>query len=250
MKVSVITVCYNSEATILRCLQSVCMQSYENIEHIVIDGASTDRTLQIIRECKFKHVTLVSQEDLGIYDAMNRGIQLATGDVVCFLNSDDWYVSKTILRDVVYEMKRKDLEVVLTDILFVSPTNPKKIVRAYRAKKFKPTSFKWGFMPPHPGVFLRRNVVNRVGEYNIKYKIASDFEYLLRVFKDKNLKWSYIERISVYMQHGGLSTSGLMSNLVILKEVKLACLENGVKSSTLMLLCKIPGKILSHFVRI
>jgi len=248
IKVSVITVCQNSEDTIERCVTSVMSQTYSNIEHVIVDGASSDGTLDVVRKLATPNVVTVSEPDHGIYDAMNKGIKLATGDIVCFLNSDDFYLDKDVINDVVHQITSKNLDALLTDICFVSKSG--RVVRNYSAKDFIPSKLQRGWMPPHPGMFVSRRKMFEAGLFDPSYKIAGDYEFCIKLFSLPELSWSYYSRCTVEMALGGVSTSGLKSQYVLNCEVYRACRQHGIEISFLKLLLKYPQKVLEFFVLI
>ena len=246
MKVSVITVCRNSEDTIERCMTSVMSQTYSNIEHVIVDGASSDGTIDIVRKLATTNVVTVSEPDYGIYDAMNKGIRLATGDIICFLNSDDVYSDRDVVTDVVHQMASKNLDALLTDICFVSKSG--RVVRNYSAKDFIPSKLRGGWMPPHPGMFVTRKKIFEAGLFEPSYKIAGDYEFCIKLFGLPELSWSYYSRRTVDMALGGVSTSGLKSQYILNCEVYRACRQHGINISFLKLSLKYPRKVLEFFV--
>jgi glycosyltransferase involved in cell wall biosynthesis len=163
MKVSVITVCFNSESTIARCMQSIRNQSYLDIEHVVVDGASTDQTTHIVKQYLLDQSQFVSEPDQGIYDAMNKGLKRATGDIICFLNADDYYHDVQIISEVVDKFKASSLDILITDVVYFKASNPDKIVRRYRSNQFLKYGFAMGYQPAHPGLFLSKRVVDETG---------------------------------------------------------------------------------------
>jgi len=243
MKVSVITVCYNSAKTLKRALQSVEEQDWPYIEHIVIDGGSSDETLSILQACK--HLSIwVSEPDKGIYDAMNKGLDMATGEIICFLNADDQYASSSILSYVAKLMMDYKLDALMGDVLFFNKNNPNHTVRRYRSDRFNPERLSWGWMPAHPGLFLSSLEVKRTGLFKVDYKIAGDFEFIIRFFNKENLRYQYVPKIIVKMQLGGVSTSGLRAKILLNLEVLRACRENGIKTNLFKILSKYPLKLL------
>ena len=182
MRISIITVAFNAARTIADTLESVAAQTHPEIEHIVVDGASTDSTLEII-ESHRKHISrLISEPDQGIYDAMNKGLASATGEVIGFLNADDVYADNGVLERVSSNMARDDLDALFGDAEFVSPTRPNRLLRCYRSKHFRPDRIAWGWVPAHPALFLRRRVYEGFGPFRIDYRIAGDFELVARIF--------------------------------------------------------------------
>ena len=245
MKFSIVTVCYNSAATIQRTLQSVAHQQHPNIEHILIDGASQDGTLAAIREFGPHVSVLISEPDRGIYDAMNKGLQVASGDVICFLNADDHYTSAQTISRVDALMKMHRLDAVLGDVAYFNESAPDQVVRRYRSDRFTPERLAWGWMPAHPALFLRREVFTRVGNFKTDYRIAGDFEFVVRAFLGKPaLRYRHIPEALVAMQNGGISTGGLRAKILLNREVLRACQENGVRTNIFKILAKYPAKLL------
>lgn len=246
MKVTVITVCRNSEKTLERALQSVVDQDYPNIEHIVIDGASSDGTKNILK--KFQpHITyLLSEPDSGIYDAMNKGLYVATGDVVCFLNADDLYSSPKVISMIVGQMRRHNVDALIGNVSYFNGRDPSKKVRLYRSDRFTPKRLALGLMPAHPGLFLRKNVIERVGFFDETYKIAGDFEFILRVFNNQDISCLYEKKVLVYMQLGGVSNKSWKSKLKINSEILRACRENGLDTNIWKLLLRYPFKVIEY----
>lgn len=249
MKVSVITVCFNNFETLERTLQSVISQDWHNVEHILIDGGSTDGTLAIVDRYRCHLAYFVTEPDDGIYDAMNKGLAVASGDIVCTLNADDFYISSETISQVVLKMQESNLDVLMGDVEFFRSKNPDRVVRRYRSDRFKPQRLSWGWMPAHPALFLRRSVVDRVGKFKKDYRIAGDFEYIVRVFRDPKLCYEYLPRTIVRMQHGGISNSGLFSKILLNLEVMRACRENGLKTNLFKILAKYPLKALEVLIR-
>ncbi|MCG9040729.1 glycosyltransferase family 2 protein [Laribacter hongkongensis] len=243
-KISVITVCYNSATTLANTLNSVAEQDWPCVEHIVIDGGSTDGTAEIIRRYSSKLAQVVSEPDSGIYDAMNKGLDRATGDIICFLNADDCYTSGNVLSRVAAQMQLQVLDALMGDVYFFNKANPNHIVRRYRSDRFSPERLAWGWMPAHPALFLSKALVKRVGHFRVDYRIAGDFEYIVRVFYNNDLCYQHLPEALVRMQIGGASTSGLRSKILLNREVLRACRENEVQTNLLKILSKYPAKIL------
>ena len=241
MKISVVTVCYNSAATIADTLASVAVQRGCEVEHIIIDGASKDDTLAIVKQ--FPHVAMcVSERDRGIYDAMNKGVARATGDVVALLNADDIYAHENILSYVAQQFQEHAIEALLGDVVFFKPEQPDKITRRYDSSQFSPAKIAWGWMPAHPGLFLKREVYERVGPFKTDYRIAGDFDFVARAFSQP-LAYKHVPEIVVKMRAGGASTGGLKSTILLNKEVMRACRENGIRTNWFKLLSKYPAKL-------
>ncbi len=248
MKFSVITVCFNSECSIEQTLRSVQGQSYPKIEHIVVDGGSTDRTLTIISKYRRHSLSLLSEPDEGIYDAMNKGLRIATGDVICFLNADDHYASKSSLAFVAEKIQYLGLDVLLADVAFYKPDRPHKQVRRYRAQRFNSGALAWGLMPAHPALFAKKSVYEKFGQFDSSFKIAGDYEWIVRSFKDDTLRYKHFSQVLVNMQTGGVSTRGLSSTWTLNREVIRACRQNGVYTNWWMILSKYPRKLVEYFL--
>lgn len=246
MKISVITVCHNAAGTIPDTLNSVRKQGYHNIEHIVIDGASTDKTLDIIREHPPAH--WISEPDEGIYDAMNKGIRLATGDVIGFLNADDVYADENVLAHVAAAFEAEEIQACYADLVYVHD-DLETVVRYYRSRRFAPNRLAYGWMPAHPTLFLHRDVFAKYGGFKTDYKIAADFELCARLFGKHGLTANYVPEVWVKMRMGGVSTQSLKSNFILSREIVRACRENGIKTNLLKVCLKYPRKVLELITR-
>jgi glycosyltransferase involved in cell wall biosynthesis len=244
LKISIITVVWNNAKTIKDAIDSVLGQTYENIEYIVVDGASTDGTVEIVQSHGERISKFVSEKDKGLYDAMNKGIALATGDIVGILNSDDFYIDDNVITRIVKEFEEKKVDSVFADLVFVKPENLNKTVRYYDSSHFSPDKFAYGWMPAHPTFFVKREMYERYGVFKINYKIAADYELLTRFLAKNKMSYSYIKEPIVKMRIGGASTSGIKSNYILNKEIIRACKENGIYTNWLMVLSKYPKKIL------
>lgn len=239
MKISIITVSYNSEKTISKTIESVYKQNYQDFEYIIIDGQSNDKTLDIIKQYKtiFKEKMIwVSEKDKGIYDAMNKGLKMASGEVVGLLNSDDFYTSRDIL-STIYEIfsKEKNIDAIYGDVHYIDTNKSKRIIRYYSSKFFKRSLMRLGFMPAHPSFYIRKECLNKIGFYDISYKIAADFEFLLRAIYIHKIKTKYIKKDFVTMTIGGVSTSGLISHKQIMQEHIKALRSNHIYSNYFLL---------------
>jgi glycosyltransferase involved in cell wall biosynthesis len=243
MKVSIITVCYNSEKYISSCIDSVLNQVYNNIEYIVIDGNSSDRTTDIIRSYKDKISIYISEPDNGIYDAMNKGIRLSTGEIIGILNSDDYFANNQVIGKVVEAFKNENIDAIYGDVRFINPDNPEKTIRYYSSKNFKFSSFKYGIMPAHPSFYIKRIFFEKFGYYRTDYKIASDFELMLRFFSHREMKLKYIPMTFVTMRKGGVSTRNFFSQIILNREILKACLANNIKTNVFKIYSKYASKI-------
>ena len=244
MKISIITVVYNNKETIKDAIDSILSQTYKDIEYIIVDGASTDGTVDIIKSYGDKITTFISAPDNGLYDAMNKGLALATGEVVGILNSDDFYMNAFVIEKIVKVFKEQNVDSVFADLVFVKPDNLDKVVRHYDSHYFHPSKFAYGWMPAHPTFFVKREIYQKYGVFKIEYKIAADYELLVRFLAKYKVSYFYLNEVIIKMRIGGISTSGLKSNYILNKELIRACRENGIDTNWLMVLSKYPKKIL------
>jgi len=210
MKISIITVTYNSALFVNYCLDSVKLQKYENIEHIVVDGASTDKTLSLLNARRDQIHVLVSEKDKGIYDAMNKGINLAKGDIIGFLNSDDIYASNKVLSKVASLFNNNPmLDACYADLIYVDQFDISKTVRYVKSRKFEEGLFLKGWCPPHPTFFVRRSIYDRLGKFDLNYRIASDVDLMMRFLEKYKIKSRYINEVWVKMRMGGTTNKSL-----------------------------------------
>lgn len=245
MKVSIVTVTYNSAQTLVDAMKSVLEQTYHDIEYIIVDGASTDSTIDIIRqyELQFKNrLKWISEKDNGIYDAMNKGIQLATGDVVGILNSDDYFTSSDVIARMITAF-RDGVDAVYGDVHFIHDGEPNKCIRYYSSKHFRPFWLRFGFMPAHPSFYCRRGVYERAGYYKTDYAIGSDYEMMVRLFYGYHIRAKYLPMDFVTMRTGGASTRNVHSRLALIKDDVRGCRENGVYTNIPMICLKFLYKI-------
>jgi len=246
MKISLITVTYNSEKTLKDTIQSVLLQEFNDIEYIIVDGISSDNTLNIIKENlnqNSRYLKYFSEKDNGLYDAMNKGIRMATGDIIGIINSDDFYHRTDLISNVVKVFKDEEVQAIYGDVRFVKPNNLEKTVRYYSSKNFSPKRFRYGFMPAHPTFFTYRKYFEEFGYYKTDYKIAADFELLVRFLYVHRLNAKYIPLDFMKMRTGGTSTASLKSNIILNKEIVRACKENGIWTCLPLLLFKYCIKI-------
>lgn len=219
-------------------------QDWSRVEHIVIDGASKDETAEIIERFRAKLAHIVSEPDKGIYDAMNKGLDRASGDIVCFLNADDQYASNSVLSRVAMLMYEHQLDALMGDVGFFHKSDSQRMVRRYRSNHFTPGRLAWGWMPAHPALFLSRAVVQRVGRFKTDYRIAGDYEFIVRAFHGHEMRYRHLPEVLVNMQSGGASTAGFGAKLRLNREVLRACRENGLQTNIVKILSKYPAKIL------
>lgn len=241
IKISLITVTYNSDATLADTIRSVLAQSYMNIEYIIVDGLSKDGTVEIIKEYEPRfdgRMRWLSEKDQGLYDAMNKGIQMATGDIVGIINSDDFYHRRDVIETIAKAFGDMSVQAIYGDVRFVNPNNLDKTVRYYSSKNFSPKRFRFGFMPAHPTFFTYRKYFDELGYYKTDYQIAADYELLIRFLYTNRLKCRYIPLDFMKMRTGGVSTASLKSNILLNKEILRACRANGILTCTLLLILK------------
>lgn len=248
MKVSVITATYNREATVVRAMLSIKSQTHTDVQIIVIDGASQDSTVALVTPILGDKDILRSELDLGIYDALNKGLALADGEVIAFLHSDDLYFDSNVISKVVEIFFDESIDVVYGDVCFFSGSNVTKIRRRYRSDKLSARNLAWGKMPAHPAIFIRRRVYEKIGYFETDFQIAADYEFLCRLVQYANLKSVYLSSVLVRMELGGVSTGGFRNTILLNKEVFRAIRKNGIYTNIFMLLSKYPSKIL-QFLR-
>ena len=246
MKISLITVTFNSDRTLCDTIQSVISQHFTNIEYIIVDGFSQDDTIEIIKKYEplFQgRLKWISEKDNGLYDAMNKGICMATGDIVGIINSDDFYHRNDIITKVSEAFENADIQAIYGDVRFVNPQNLDKTVRYYSSKRFTPEMFRFGFMPAHPTFFTYRKYFEEFGYYKTDYKIAADYELLIRFLYVHQLKSKYLPFDFMKMRTGGTSTASIKSNILLNKEIVRACKENGIWTCMPLLFLKYLVKV-------
>jgi glycosyltransferase involved in cell wall biosynthesis len=247
MKVSIITVVYNGADHIRDCIESILTQTYPAIEYIVIDGNSTDGTVDIIRSYGTKIAKFISEPDNGLYDAMNKGIGMATGDVIGILNADDFYRHERVIENMVATFDRTGSDAVYGDLLYVDRVNPKLIKRYWRSGNFTGRNFLWGWMPGHPTFFAKRSLYEQYGKFRLDMKSAADYELMLRFVHKHKARLAYMNEITIVMRAGGISNSTLKNRLRANNEDRLAWELNGVKPYFFTLWLK-PLRKLGQFV--
>lgn len=220
MKLTLITATFNSAISIKTCLESVVSQDYKDLEYLIIDGKSSDDTLKIVKDYqqKYPNIKLVSEKDYGIYDALNKGIQLATGDVVGFVHSDDLLANNHIVSDIVNQLQNEQLDGVYGDLQYVDKVDLNKVIRLWKSCAFKLSLLKQGWMPAHPTLFLKKEVYEKHGLFDLTYKIAADYDFMLRVLKDNSLKFGYLPKVFTKMRVGGASNRSIKNIIQKTKE--------------------------------
>ncbi len=248
MKVSIITTSYNSGHTIKDTLMSVAKQDHPDIEHLIIDGGSRDETLDVVS--RFNHVkVVVSEKDNGIFHAMNKGLQLCSGDVICFLNSDDWYISDQVISKVVRHMQHSYCKVVYGDLQYVKQFNPERIVRTWKSGQFRRKNIYYGWMPPHPAFFALKEVYEEVGFFNTDLNNAADYELMLRILLKHEHDACYLPEVLVKMRLGGYSNASIQNRLRANYEDYQAWIINGLKPLVFTRYLKPIRKIPQYFLR-
>lgn len=247
MKVSVITVTYNSAETVEDTIISVINQDYKNLEYIIVDGLSKDNTLQIVDKYKDKISQVISEKDHGIYDAISKGIRAATGDIVVALNSDDMYVGTDVVSKVVEVFKSTHADAVYGDLNYVDRYDTSKVVRKWKSKSYKKGLFLTGWMPPHPTFFVRKQCYDKYGTFNLSLKSAADYELMLRLIHVHEIKVAYLPKLLVNMRTGGQSNMSIKNRFRANREDRKAWEINGLKPGMLTLIRKPLSKIKQYF---
>ena len=247
MKISLITATYNSASTIRDTLQCIQDQDYADIEHIIVDGGSADDTLRIVAE--FPHIArIIAEKDEGIYDAMNKGIAAATGDVIGILNSDDVYARSTVISTIAGAFGDPGVQAVYANLQFVQRDNLHKVVRTWKAGSYSKRSFYWGWMPPHPTFFVRKEIYDKAGVFNCDLRSAADYELMLRILLKHEIPALYINEVIIKMRVGGVSTASLRNRLKANSQDRLAWKINGLDPYFFTLYMK-PLRKLGQFLK-
>lgn len=241
--ITIITVVFNGAKTLRDTIESVMMQTYCNIEHIIIDGGSSDGTVDVLRQ--YDHVIdyWISEKDGGIYDAMNKGIGLCSGKYVGMLNSDDMFADENVVQNIADRFCEAQVDAVFSGLNIVDKNNLKKTLRKYRVAKLNSLLLRIGVMPPHPTFYCKKSCYTEGGMYKTDYKIAADFEMLVRLLIRQKISWSFIDKVTVTMRSGGLSDSGVMMSAKLNSEIIKACKENGLYTNWLFLALKLPLRL-------
>lgn len=243
MKVSIITICYNSASTIEDTIKSVVSQDYPNIEYIIVDGASKDKTLDIVSRYRETVTKLISEKDRGIYDAMNKGVQAATGDIVGILNSDDFYADERVISDVVKLFNTSGCEGCYADLVYVNRLKQDQIVRRWVAGKYRHGLFLKGWMPPHPTFFVLRSKYRELGDYDLTLRSAADYELMLRFIHRHKIRLAYLPRVITKMRTGGQSNVSFRNRIRANREDRMAWKMNDLKPAWYTLTAKPLSKL-------
>jgi glycosyltransferase involved in cell wall biosynthesis len=246
--ISIITVCFNSDRTIQNTIDSVLYQTYSNIEYIIIDGDSSDNTVDIIKKYQHQISIFLSEPDNGIYDAMNKGINIATGDIIGILNSDDFYSDDRVIEQIVNKFNDKNVDSVFANLLYVNSKNLNKAVRYFDSSQFKPDLFSYGLMPAHPTFFVKKSIYKKYGNFRTDLKIAADFDLMARFLYLNRITYCYFDKVIIVMRMGGISTSfsSIWTNNI---EILNACKVNKIKTNAFKILLRYRFKALSLFKR-
>lgn len=248
MKISIITITYNSQATVEATIQSVLEQDYKDIEYIIVDGKSTDNTLRIVNKYADRITTIVSEKDSGLYDALNKGIGLATGDIIGMLHSDDMYAYPEAISDVMKAfMADHSIDGIYADLVFVNRQDTSKVIRYWKAGTYKEGSFEQGWMPPHPTFFVKRTCYSDYGVFNTSLKLSADYELMLRFIHINKIKIHYLEKTLIKMKMGGTSNVSFFVKLKANLEDKVAWRMNGLKPGLLTFFKKPLRKLSQYF---
>jgi glycosyltransferase len=230
MKVSIITVVFNNQVSISDAIDSVQKQTYVNLEYIIIDGNSTDNTLDIITTKMASNIKLISEPDLGLYDAMNKGIKNSTGEIIGILNSDDLYQDNIVIEDVINVFKNDEsIQIVYGDLVYVKSDSINTVVRRWNSKPYYNNFFNNGNVPPHPTMFIKRKIYEEIGMFNLKYKLAADYDFMLRLFIKGEYKSYYYNRLMVRMRLGGATNKSLRNIFSGNNEIIQSWRDNGLK---------------------
>ena len=243
MTISIITATYNAEKTIESAIRSISDQSYSDIEYIIVDGGSTDSTLKVIEKHKDHIQHLISEPDQGIYDAINKGISIATGEIIGVLHADDLFYDNDIIKQIAQEFIHGNYSGVYGDLQYVNAQNTNKVIRYWKSCDYKLSLLKSGWMPPHPTLFVRKEVFNNIGKYSLKYKIAADYDFILRLFSNPTYRFKYIPQVITKMRVGGASNKNIKNIIQKSKEDISALKQNkigGVSTLIWKNLSKIP----------
>jgi glycosyltransferase involved in cell wall biosynthesis len=249
MKFSIITSSLNSANTISKTVASVFRQTYPDIEHIIIDGASTDDTLEKIRSGPNRIVKVISEQDRGIYDAINKGILNSDGDIIGLLHSDDEFGSDTIIAEIGSRFVQNSSDIVYGDLVYMSSKDPGRIIRYWKSRPFERSLINKGWMPPHPTMFIKRDAYLKYGLYDLRYRISSDYDLILRLMKIKELKFDYLPVVITKMRLGGVSNNKLENILLKSSEDYRIIRENSVPLPFAVLARKNLGKLNQFFIK-
>jgi glycosyltransferase len=247
MRVSIITATFNNHITIKDCVKSIYSQTYSDIEHIIIDGGSTDSTLDILKEYENRISILISEPDDGIYHALNKGIKIATGNIVGFLHADDFFAHDKAIENIVSQISKHNVDCCYSDLVYVSRNDPEKVIRYWKSSPYSEDLMKKGWMPPHPTLFIKKKVYDKYGDFNINFTISADYELILRFLIKNKISTCYIPKTFIKMRVGGVSNRSLKNIVIKTKEDLTACKMNSIENPIFTVLCKNLIKIPQFF---
>jgi len=243
MKISIITTVFNNKEFIEDCIKSILEQSYENIEYIIIDGASTDGTIEIIKKYNHKISKWISEPDSGMYDALNKGIRIASGDVIGFLHADDFYAHGRVIENVMDTFRKENIDACYGNLQYVSKEDKNRVIRHWKSSIYKNSKFRYGWHPPHPTLFIKKEIYNKFGYFNTSLSIAADYELMLRFFEKYKISTSYIPQVLIKMRLGGKSNKSLKNILIQTYEDYKAWKLNGLNGGFVAVLLKKFSKV-------
>lgn len=249
MKISIITVVCNNIATIKDAIESVLSQDYPNIEYIIVDGGSTDGTLEVIKSYGSRITKFISEPDKGIYDAMNKGLRLATGEIAGILNSDDFYADSSVVSSVMATFQQQKTDSVYGDLVYVKPQNTQQVLRYWRSGSYRRNKFLFGWMPPHPAFFVKRELYDKFGYFNLDFTSAADYELMLRFLYKHQISATYLPKLLVKMRAGGKSNKSVQNRVKANKEDKEAWIVNNLKFLPFTFILKPIRKIPQFFIK-
>lgn len=248
-KFTVITPTLNSENGILRCIKSVVDEYYENYEHIIIDGGSTDNTINIIEKNLSNKIKLINAKGSSIYSAINIGIKNTTGDIISILGSSDYYNTNYRFKFLNDLFKKINTDIIYGDVAYFSKSNQNKIIRKYKSDKFTKDNIAWGFMPAHQSMYIKKKIYDLAGNYDESYKIAGDYEFIARIYNSLEIKDLYLKKVLTFMEEGGVSNKNLSTLLLLNKEVLKGCLQNDYDTNYFKIYSKYFSKIKEYMNR-
>ena len=248
LKISIITACFNASKTISETLDSVGRQSHQSIEHIIVDGASTDDTMSIIENYRNHLSVVMSEPDQGVYDAMNKGLALASGEVIGFLNADDFYMHPDVLARVAATMADPTIDACYADLIYVDRKQTNRVVRHWVSRDYTPGLFEKGWMPAHPTFFVRKSVYEKLGGFDLRYRLQADFDLVLRFIGINKIRTRYVPEIWVRMRMGGMSNNNILNIVRGNIEAYSSCCANGLNVRPWFILTKVLSRM-PQFIR-
>lgn len=244
MKISIVTVVFNRKEQISNAIKSVQGQTYKDLEQVIVDGGSTDGTMEIIRDLSLPNTKIISEKDDGIYDAINKGIRNSSGDIIGIMHSDDQYSNDNVLKDIVELFDVHDVDAIYGDIAYINWKNPTKVLRYFSSEKYLQKGILNGWIPAHTSIFFKKDVFEKYGFYKTDYRIASDVDFIIRVFFVNRIRTFYYKKLLIYMGVGGVSTSSIRNKIILNLEFFRALKDNEIKFSYIKILSRYFYKLL------